>query len=180
MDYTHIYIALILAFSFLSGILLKRMVNNWLFVRKNNKSYNEKVKKVEEMKASGEVHDWIEMPISPVEKAHVCRKTGWCPRLDGFVVLRDVKYFEEAEKTKKEFEEFEKEEFNKLAEYYSIGLHDIYEIRDKVYTVKQNFYVKKMEKSIAELVSKKEATEREAEEMRKIIKELEGQDGKQS
>jgi hypothetical protein len=117
----------------------------------NNKYVNiksEYQKRVADMKASGEMHEWITINKTTVNGNKdfiVCKKTGWCPEINDFFLLDYIKQEVARQETQKKYDEFKQSELSLLAEKYSLTLEDMEVISEKVFDIKKQFFLKNME-----------------------------------
>jgi len=130
-----------------------RTLMNILAIKKNNKMVNSKMKQVEEMKANGEFHEWINMTIG-LKNVHVCKKTGFCPSMNGFVPMDQVKLHLMKLEEEKEYEVFKGEKLKIIANKYNIK--DIDNLYDEIFSIKKDFCISKMDKFIKEIKERKE------------------------
>lgn len=126
---------------------IKRLIGHIKKTRKMNKVYEDRMKAVEEMKAKGEHHEWIQMAIShPTEgpiNTHVCKKTGYAPHIESFISMDHVKRVVQARKDEEEFQAFKEKKLEEYALKYGIG--EVEEVYEKMITIKRDFKLKKME-----------------------------------
>jgi len=121
--------------------------------QKNNEIYKEKMKEVDDMKARGDHHEWIEIPID-YKNTLVCKKTGYCPHNNGFLPKGYIDNHLEKLKLEKEFNVYKDVKLKELAKEYSLSIEDIEELSTKVYSIKKEFSLSKMNHLIDELRSK--------------------------
>lgn len=113
------YVGMIVGIVILSLIILKitlPIMKTMLLVRENNKKYKEKMKKVEQMKANGEFHQWMKMKLRD-KTLYVCEKTGYCPEMDGFMSQLYISKYKQAKK----FDEYKERKYNELCDKYNLN-----------------------------------------------------------
>jgi len=123
------------------------------------KEYKDLVKRKEDsvakMKKEGRFHKWITLPVrlpgKGVQETTVCEETGYCPSVDGFIDLMQMKEMLIKKKNDEEFVEFRREKIKELSSKY--GMHeDLFEdVVNDIYSIKKDFHVNKMNESIKEL-----------------------------
>lgn len=81
------------------GLVTKFLLGNiafyWNKIKKNidsNKAFAKKQAEVKKMKEDGDFHEWISIPTTTTPML-VCKKTGYCPELGGFVSMDIVNSF---------------------------------------------------------------------------------------
>lgn len=123
----------------------------------NNRAYKKKIEEVKQYKSEGNLHRWITLSVSTskgVKETNVCSETGYCPLVEGFVPLNEVKHMVEMQKQTKDFEAFRESEKKRIQDKFSIWDADIDELFNDFYSIKKNFHVKLMNESIASLREK--------------------------
>lgn len=110
----------------------KSIFKNVMKVMSHNKKYKIMMKEVEDMKARGEFHDWVNIPITETENAYVCRKTGYCPSMGGFFDLKYIEKFIKLKEEKDEYDYFKSEEMAKIAMSFGLSLEEVYSITDEI------------------------------------------------
>lgn len=145
-----------------SAIFSYRTISNILFVLKVKSSYKKKLKEkedaVKKYKEDGNLHKWVTLPVKfpdgKLQETQICEETGYCPAINGYVELSQVKNMLEMRKTEEEYQEFRKSELKRIQEYYSIDNSDIEPLVADIFGMKKKFHVQKMEESIADLKQK--------------------------
>lgn len=124
---------------------------------KNNREYRKKVADVKEYKSKGNFHSWVTLPVRTakgIQETNVCQETGYCPAVEGFIPVAQVKHMLEMKKQGEEYEEFKKEEKKRIQQYFSIEDCDIDQLVSEIHDIKRKFHLKLMDKSIASLKEK--------------------------
>lgn len=115
-----LFLIIIFLFSaLLFGRMLKIGVNYFVLIYKQNKKYKQLRKKKDEMQANREPHQWTELEVGG-KRTHVCRKSGYCPELDGFFTQEQIQYMEKMEQYKKDLEETLKQVYENVGARYGI------------------------------------------------------------
>lgn len=153
--YQLILFTLLVLFSFFTY----RQIKSIMFFFKIKKEYKALLKKKEDsitkMKKEGRFHKWITLPVripgKGVQETTVCEETGYCPSVDGFIDLMQMKEMLIKKKNEEEFAEFRKERIKELSSKY--GMHEelFEDVVNDIYSIKKDFHVDKMNKSIKEL-----------------------------
>lgn len=125
----------------------------------NNKMFKEEHKKVENFKKNGGLHKWIKIPVmdphsGKIAEMHVCELTGYCPTIEGFIPLSEIKRVQTARKNEEEYQTFKKQETEAIRQYYGIEKEDIEGLVERVLSLKKNFSIKKMNEFREELKAK--------------------------
>lgn len=150
-----ILFALLIVFSYFSYKQIKSVL---LFfkIRKGYKDFfKEKDKEIAKMKEEGRLHDWVTLPVNIPGKGiidtTVCKETGYCPSVDGFVDKMQVRHMVEMKRLNEEFDSFRKNRVSELAEKWNTSEDVFGNIIDDIYSIKKDFHVQKMEQSMKEL-----------------------------
>lgn len=149
-------IVLLIAWWEASKFVFKRLKSDFARikdVRAREKAFRKKQKEVEEMKARGDMHEWISMPISGVgEEVMVCRKTGYVPSKEGFLPIEIIQHYEKSQavekKIKEEYDEFKSERVSGISERYEIPMEKMEDLMDEIYSIRKDFHVQKMEEEL--------------------------------
>lgn len=130
---------------------------------KNNKEFNKKKKEVEDMKANGDMHEWINLPTMQGNKL-VCKKTGWCPELEGFIpmhfIQRHLMNVEIQKQTEEKYEKFKESKIKEVSDQYNLDESLIHGIMDKAFEIKKEFHTKLIEEQQADMEKQIEETRR--------------------
>jgi hypothetical protein len=155
VTYEHILGFLIVVVSFLAGRLAYKIYKDISFKLKNNKKFKEKKKAIDEMKANGDFHKWMDLSVG-TKIIRVCEKTGYAPEIDGFIDMFLINIQKEKNKMEEEYQEFKTQRTLELAEEYGLTVDKMEELQDKVFSIKKDFTVGRMDKFLAELRAKSE------------------------
>lgn len=154
----HITIFIIsVIFSLITPNIIK-FIKNAIAVNQNNRIFKEKQQQVIDMKDRGELHEWIKMPIG-MHEYHVCKKTGYCAEINGFINMIKVKEFEAMLKIEEEYSKFREDRLKELSVTYNIKVDKIYQLNEDIFAIKRDFHVKKLgnlQKKLAEDAKKNE------------------------
>ncbi len=130
--------------------IIMKSLRNIKAINANNKEFRSKVKAKEEMQAKGEYHEWIRIPYGTEERL-VCKKTGWCPTINGFLAMGYVNSWVERLGMEKEYNKYSDARVKLLAEDYEMPTQWMEDLIEKVFKIKKDFHVEKMKDSVAEM-----------------------------
>lgn len=116
--------------------------------------YKEKIKEVEKMKAGGDYHDWVSIAVSPTKQANVCKKTGYCPTLEGFIDLKSLELILKMREQEKEYQEYRKKRITDIGNEIGLGYEAMSEYADKIIGIKTQYTIEKLSQLQKELISK--------------------------
>lgn len=119
-------------------------------IRKNNAEFKAKMKIKEDLKANGDHHEWVSIPYGQTEVL-VCKKTGWCPTINGFIYMTYINEWLKRKKMDEEYQKFRKNRVELLAEDYEMPYEHMEQLIEKIFAIKQDFHVEKMKKSVEEM-----------------------------
>lgn len=125
--------------------IAKKVVGNIVNFIYDRLEYKKRFRQVVEMKENGEHHEWITMAINLNKNTHVCKKTGYCPDLNGFF---DVKYVQGIAKTQEQVKELIKYRNRRLADIalkHGMEFEFLLDLMEEVAAVKKEFYVQKLD-----------------------------------
>jgi len=123
----------------------------------NNKEYRRLQSDVKEYKKQGNLHSWVTLPVKTKEglrETNVCQETGYCPAVEGFIPIGQVKHMIEMKSQGERYEAFRKEERNRLQLKYDLKNSEIDGLISDIHSIKKNFHIKLMDESIASLKEK--------------------------
>jgi len=133
--------------------------------------------RIKKFKEDGGIHSWVNiavrLPNGKIQETHVCQHTGYCPVIDGFVDIADVKNIVRERKIAQEFEEFKSKRLEDLADEYCV--HDINGLYKKMIGIKKDFHLQKIEKELG-IVGKNIKIISNMEELEQAFEEI--KDGK--
>jgi hypothetical protein len=148
-------LVLIFAFSYFLYGRIKYILFFFKIKSHWKKTLKEKQDKIDKMKKEGRFHKWTTLPVSipgeGTQETQVCEETGYCPSFDGFVDTTQIKRMLSERKTKEEFEEFKRQKIKELSDKYNMTEKTFAEIVEDTFSIKKDFHVEKMEKSIKEM-----------------------------
>lgn len=128
-------------------------VHVWVeYYKLNKKNHNQLLaqkKMKEDMGKNGDMHEWINMTKYYKGEVHdllVCKKTGWCPKLNGFISLEQVKKELDKIELEQQYQVFRNLNYKQLAEKYNLPIDKLEEISEDIYNVKKQFYLNKIDK----------------------------------
>lgn len=127
-----------LILGFITGILLYKLVATTLEYNKIRNIAKNKMKEVEEMKARGEHHKWMDMNVNG-KVTHVCEKTGYAPELEGFVPMQYVVAEKEGARIREEYEKFRSQRLLEIANKYGVSVSDIEIMSDEIKNIDMEF-----------------------------------------
>ena len=122
-----------------------------------NKAYRAKEAEVKKYKEEGNLHSWVTLPVNTgkgIMETNVCQETGYCPAVEGFIPVPQVKHLLEMKKQGEDYEKFKAQEKKRIQQYFSIEDCDIDELVSEIHDIKRKFHVELMNKSIASLKEK--------------------------
>ena len=122
---------------------------------KSNKKFKERKKAVEEMKANGEFHKWMDLPLGH-KVIKVCEKTGYVPELDGFIDMFLIEAHKQSMQVEKEYEEYKTKRLEEIATEYKIPVDKMEDLKDAIFGIKKEFTIKRMDDFLKELKVKSE------------------------
>jgi len=124
-------------------LFIRENIRDIKLTKDNNKEFKSRMKTVEKMKAAGDFHKWINIPIG-MKEVMVCSNTGYCPAENSFISLSYVKKYEAAQKREEEYIEFKKERMAQLSDKYGISLEETERLVEQVFEIKKDFTIKKL------------------------------------
>ena len=158
-DYYSLTIILVLGILF--GLFAKASIENMVkhinkikLQLENNKKYKAKEAKVALMKANGDFHEWCEIPDGAGGNVLVCAKTGWCPKLQGFIPMEKINEMLEDIRVATEYKLFRNQSVQMLAEKYTMTKEQMEKIVESVFDIKKQFHLKRL-KDLADSMKKR-------------------------
>lgn len=121
------------------------------YMYKIDKLYRKKKKEREAMLDKGEVHEWVTIPYG-MQEVMVCKKTGWCPSLNGFIPMNLVGSQLKLQDIKKGFDEFKNQKLIEWAKEFNVTTERMQEFVESVYNLKKQYYTDYMEKQIIDML----------------------------
>ena len=153
-----------LGFGFLATVCIKSAtahIKKIQAILKNDKLFKAKQAEVAQMKASGGYHEWVKI-VDAEGELLVCKKTGWCPSLEGFVSVEKVKTYLDKVQAEIEHREYRDARVLALSVKMNLSLADTEKFVEEVFSIKKDFYVNRIEKLRKELLDKALAVEDES------------------
>ena len=141
----HILGLLIVSLVFLSIRIFKNILKNYKIIKLKREIIENGKKKVAEMKAAGEYHEWIDVFLGDEER-NVCKKTGYCPSLDGFIPMQYIEMHLQKLKLEEEYQEFRLGKINEIAEEMNLTNEEVEKFADRIYSIKKDFHILKLTK----------------------------------
>lgn len=176
----HILGFFLVFFSILSLLQFRKVIKQVKEIMKHKKLIKEKQASVEKMKADGEFHDWINIP-TPAGEIHVCRKTGYCPKVNGFFPLEAIKQYEKQKQDEIDYKEYRDKKVEELAIEQGLTVEEMEVLVKSIFNMKKTYYIEKMEQSLKEMgeVSGKNIKiVTNMDELKEVIDELDDKDKK--
>ena len=118
-------------FTIKQGTKIIKMTNA---LRKNKKKYLEGMAKVKEMKANGDFHEWVDIPILG-EIRHVCKKTLYCPVLEGFITKEYFDGVMAVKADQERFSEFKCSRLDEICEKFNISFERLRVMMEEISTI---------------------------------------------
>ena len=141
--------------SFYSVKIIVNLYRKISQVAKNNKQFKQMQEKARRYKEEGNLHEWVTLPIKSDEghtQASVCRNTGYCPKIEGYISLVQIEYMIKMKRQGELYEEFKKQQNKKIASKYGLSEEVINTLSDDIYNIKKEFRIRLMEESIKDMV----------------------------
>jgi hypothetical protein len=88
-------------------------------------------------------HEWIIIPVMG-RKSYVCKLTGYCPEIDGFMPMSDVDYYIRLQKTQDEMQEALNNCLTELMKKYPLKFYEMRDIADQIFKTTDE-YLQKMD-----------------------------------
>jgi predicted XRE-type DNA-binding protein len=143
----------------LMGILLFSIIALKIygfFSIKNN--FTKKMQEVKDMKAKGEHHEWVEININGTV-VHVCKKTGFVPKHDGFIDVNKLKAYladkEEREEELRISNEYMRGVAEEIATRNGITADQVSEIVKEYQEKQSHYFAQKIKDKLDQFLSKK-------------------------
>ncbi|HLD91614.1 MAG TPA: hypothetical protein VI911_11505 [Patescibacteria group bacterium] len=127
------------------GYFLAVLYVNYETMWKNNKEFKKRSKEVEEMKANGDLPEWVTLPIYGKD-THVCKKTGYCPSLECFINIDYIKTVLYMRARKAELAKLFNEGVVDLASKHGVDTAMVIAIAEGIDQIKENIGIKYEEK----------------------------------
>ena len=133
-----------LAINWLVGNIITQ-VENIKAIMTNNKLFKSKQAAMEKMKAEGGMHEWVQVPTMQ-GMLLACKKTGWCPTLQGFLQLSHINSYLEAKKAEEEYKIFRDIRVGELADKHNMSFFDMEKLVEQIFSIKKDFHVERIAK----------------------------------
>lgn len=154
MTVEQMYFLLFGLFSGLSLFFASRsffIIKGYIQLFKMNKMFKQKQKEREAMLDKGEVHEWVNIPYG-FKEVRVCKKTGWCPELNGYLPTNIVKSQLKLQDIKKGFDQHKKKQIQKWAKEFNVSVEKMEELVENVYGLKKTYYTDHAENQIMDML----------------------------
>lgn len=152
----------ILLISLTLGFIMRFLVSNIItnvqklkVILNNNKEFQKRQKEVEEMRAKGEVHDWVTVETADGAML-VCKKTGYVPRLKAFVPLEAINSYLLKLEREEQYKLFRNARVASLAKELGLNETKMEEVVEKIFAMKKDFTLLQLDKLKQEMQEKKE------------------------
>ena len=153
-----VYWFLLASFSLMFMLLLSIIVMKIYNALNLNNNFKKKMQEVKDMKARGEHHEWAEINMNGTV-VHVCKKTGFVPKHDGFIDVNKLKaYLADKEERENEIQ-ISKEYMRGIAEEIGnrngITADQVVEIVKEYQEKQTHYFSQKMQDKIEQILNKK-------------------------
>lgn len=154
MHFLSIIIIMALGFVFFSSLIysifLFSTIGNKIKVNKiKSKNFKQLMKEKEEFRKENH-HEWITFPYKGKEVL-VCKHTGWCAELDGFVNKIYIESHLKTLEVKKMAEDLKQKTILDICKEKNIDKKDVEEILERIYNAKKEVYLDFMKDNIREM-----------------------------
>ena len=153
-----VILAIGLAIGVAVPILIRSIQHNLVKIKAildNNKLFAKKTAEMEEMKVRGELHEWVKVQTAGGQML-VCKKTGWCPDLQGFVSLELVEEYFTKIKAQEEYKEYRDLRVAELAKELDFDIQKMEDVVERIFSIKKDFHLNKAIKLTNELTQRAE------------------------
>lgn len=133
---------------------LIRIYKRYAKSQEQSKLYKSMMKKVEEMKAKGDFHEWIPVPFSPTETVYACKSTGYVPSKEGFFPLSHIKDILRQKEEKEAYAAFKNEKLLEIAKSFGLKMDEMDSIVNEIIAIPQEYAVEKLQVLEDELKTK--------------------------
>lgn len=129
----------------------------------NNRRFKEKQAEVEKMKANGDFHEWVSIPsFDPAGGTMlVCKRTGWCPTLKGFISTQHINRYLDNIQAEEEYKSFRAARIQLISAETNLSVSEVERIVESIFTMKKDFYVGRIAKLQKEIEAKAAAVKNE-------------------
>lgn len=105
-------------------------------------------------------HTWIKMPIMGQE-VHVCKECCWSSSFQTYVKKEFVNAYLKEQEFKNALEEYSKKRKTEIAEKFRLFDFELEQLENEIYSIKKDFTIQWLEKSIEEMKAEKEENSEE-------------------
>lgn len=147
-----------LTLGFIMRFLVSNVINSaekFKKVLNNKKQFQKKQKELEQMRDRGEQHDWVTIEAGDGPML-VCKKTGYAPRLKGFVPVEAVNTYLLWAEREEEYKLFRNARVTSLARELGLSETKMEEVVEKIFAMKKDFTLLQLDKLKQELQENKE------------------------
>jgi hypothetical protein len=130
-------------FRFLVGQLTTQVKITKKIIETNRK-FKEKQAEVTNMKSNGDLHQWVTVPYKG-EDVFVCKKTGWCPHLEGFLPVDKIASHLNDLKTEEDYQAYRRNRIDQLSEKMGMSYAGTEKLVEEIFSIKKDFYLGKLE-----------------------------------
>ena len=153
-----IYWFLLGSFSLIAILLFAIIVLKIYSILNIKNNINKKLQEVKDMKDKGEHHEWVEVNLNGTP-VHVCKKTGYVPKHDGFIDTNKLKaYLADKEKLQEELNAsnaYMKEVAEEIGSRYSLNSEQVSEIVKEYGEKQSTYFSQKIKDKMEGLLNKK-------------------------
>ena len=162
-----IILTTILLVGLLIGMFMNFLIQNIITqvqhlkaIFENNREFKAKEAAVAKMKAGGDMHEWISVPLNGA-MTHVCKKTGYVPSINGFLPMQYINQYLENLKAEEEYKVFRADRIYKIAQKYDLDVPKTEEIVEKIFSMKKDFALMRIERLQKEMQDRSAAVKNE-------------------
>ena len=111
----------------------------------DNREFKRRMKEKDEMIANGDFHEWVEVLKGGPggEMVRVCKKTGWCPSVDGFVSKEYINRYLLLKADKEEYIKYWDENLERLSKKHSLTVEELRALMVELKLINEDFNIKK-------------------------------------
>ena len=153
-----VLMSVILFVGMLFGLFANSLIQNTMFhiekiklMLANDKLFKQKQQEVADMRPKGVFHEWFDMPKGDGNTIIVCKKTGWCPSLKGFVPMSRIEAYLAAVKAEEEYKVFRNGRVAELAIKMNLDNQQVEKFVEDVFSIKKDYTLMKIKELQQEL-----------------------------
>ena len=155
-----IILTVILLMGYFLGYTSNKIVDNIYMLmykirlmRETNAAFKIKQAEVTKMKAAGDFHEWQEIPTMQGSMM-VCKKTGWCPSLNGFIERSRIESYLNDLKREEEYKDYRANRVQQLCQALNMSTQQVEKVVEDVFSIKKDFHLMKAAQLQQELKEK--------------------------